>query len=127
MGFLKKLGTILLKGTAVVAGVGPLISNQVPAAIPVLAQVTDTLARVAGVVTQMELVGQALGLPGADKLKGAAPAVAQVLLESSLLVGRKIKDPELFKRGATKIGDGMADVLNALDDDIKVEDKTTTA
>lgn len=124
MGFLKKLGTILLKGTAVVAGVGPLISNQVPAAIPVLAQVTDTLARVAGVVTQMELVGQALGLAGPDKLKGAAPAVAQVILESSLLVGRKIKDPELFKRGCTSIGSGMADVLNSLDDDIAVEEKS---
>lgn len=125
MGFLKKLGSILLKGTAIVAGVGPLVTSNVPAAAPVMATVVDTLARLAGVVTQMELVGQALSLSGADKLKGATPAFAQAILESSFLVGKKIKDPELFKRGCVKMGDGAVDIMNSLDDGaIEVIDKT---
>jgi hypothetical protein len=43
----------------------------------------------------------------------AAPLIAQAILQSSLMAGHTLADPVLFKQGATKIADGLADVLNA--------------
>lgn len=123
MKFLTKLGQILLKATEIVSGIAPYASAVFPGHDKEIQIVSNDLAQVANVVVQVEAVGQVLQLPGASKLIAAAPGVAQVILQSSLLVGRKIADPALFKQGTTKVADGMADILNSLKDDVESENK----
>lgn len=117
MKFLSRLGQILLTATKIITGLGPIL----PQFQPQVNKATDTLEKVSGIITSVEIFGQVLGTPGADKLKAAAPLVAQVLLQSDMLVDKKIKDHALFVQGATKIADGMADVLNSLEDNIDTE------
>lgn len=69
------------------------------------------------VILDVELSGQALQLPGPQKLIAAAPNMANAVLGSAAFVGKKIANPELFRQGATKIADGWADCTNALDAD----------
>jgi hypothetical protein len=126
MTFLKKLGAILLEATKIVTGFGPLASALIPGTKDdkIIQVVSSDLVQIAGIVTQVEVFGQALSIAGADKLKAAAPAVAQIILQSSLLANHKIANAPLFQTGCTKIADGMADVLNALKDNVDTESKT---
>ena len=121
MGFLKKLGTILLKSTELITGFGPLIPPQYAHAEQIL--VSD-LKAIQQVVVNVEAFGQVLGIPGPDKLRAAGPLVAQMILQSSIIAGHKIENAALFQQGSTKVADGMADILNALKDDIQTEAKT---
>ena len=123
LSFLKKLGQILLKVTEVITGAGPLIQALVPNAAPTVRAISSDLAAIAGIIVQVEAVGQILGTPGADKLRAATPLVAQAILQSSILVDRKIENPALFEQGARKIADGMADLLNSLKADVETENK----
>jgi len=126
MGWLKKAASIALKVTEVVLGFGPLITSLTPTKKDdqIYAAVAPSLTQIAGIIGQVELFGQALGLPGDQKLKAAAPAVAQIVLQSSFMAGHKIADPILFQRGCTKVADGMADILNSLKDDVDTASKT---
>lgn len=126
MKFLTKLGQILLKATEIVTGFGPLASALIPGTKDdkIIQVISTDLAQISQIIGQVELFGQALGIAGPDKLKAAAPAVAQIILQSSILAQHKIADPVLFQQGATKIADGMADVLNSLQDKIDTIDKT---
>lgn len=117
MSFLKKLGTVLANVGGMAIGVG-----RLPLAIPVFAEDRDRLVERGGlselksienVIVQMESMGQTLGLAGPGKLKAAVPLVAQVILGSSLMIGRSIASMDLFISGVRKIADGIADVLNS--------------
>ena len=119
MKFLKKLGSIILKGTKLVLGLGA--TGVVSAGTATV--VVDKLREIRDVIINVEVFGQALNTEGPEKLKAAGPAVAQVILGSAILADRKIDNPELFAEGASKIADGMACILNSLKDDIKTEDK----
>ena len=120
MRFLKKVGSLIVAGSRLILG----ISTQVQRVLPDgrIETVTDKLLEIQDVIIKAEVFGQTLSLIGADKLKAAGPAVAQVILGSALMADRKISRPELFSSGASKIADGMADVLNSLKDDIETED-----
>lgn len=124
MKLLSRIGQIALKATELIMGYGPLVKQAIPGTRDdrAIDLVADKLVELRDVIVQVEIFGQALGLAGADKLKAAGPAVAQVILSSSILAGRKIRDPELFKRGATKMSDGMADIMNSLDDKVETDD-----
>lgn len=121
MSWLKKAGSILLKATEVLTGIGPLLPPQYQHAQQVI--VSD-LKSIETIIVQVEAFGQVLGIAGPDKLKAAAPLVAQMILQSSIVAGRKIDNPALFQQGASKIADGMADVLNSLKPDIASDSKT---
>lgn len=121
MGFLKKLGTVLLKVTEIATGFGALVPPQYQ---NVEKAVISDLKAIESVIVNVEAFGQVLGTPGADKLKAATPLVAQMILQSSLVAGRKIENAALFQQGATKIADGMADILNSLKDDVDTQSKT---
>lgn len=122
MTFLKKLGSILLQASAIVTGFAPMFQQSSQAgAIQV---VSKDLAELAQIVVQVETVGQALNQAGPAKFAAAAPLVAQVILSSSVLAGRKIHDQALFLRGCGAVGGGMADILNSLHDDVQTESKT---
>lgn len=120
MTWLSKVGSILLKVTQIVTGIAPFI----PAAQQGTYQIVSRdLEQISAIITQAELFGQALSLPGAQKLTAATPAVAQVILQSSILANNKISNEVLFKQGCQKIADGMADVLNSLHPNVNTVDK----
>lgn len=118
MKFLSKLGKILLTGTQIVTGLAPLFPQQGT----VINKIEDTITKIASLVAQVEAFGTVLGIAGADKLRALIPSATQILLQSDLLIGRKIKDATLFAKGVTSVVSGIADILNSLDDDIKTED-----
>jgi len=103
-----------------VSGIGPFF----PQYSEKITQVKDTLAKVSEIVINVEAFGTVLGTPGPDKLRAAVPLVMQVILSSDMLVTKKIDNPTLFAAGAEKITSGMADILNSLKDDIKVDNVT---
>ena len=121
MTFLSKLGKVMTtvgKVLAVVLNVGPVITALTPTKKDdeILAKIADPLTQVAGIVIQVEAMAQALDqpLPGTQKLQMAAPLVAQIILNSSIMAHKEIANPALFKQGVTSIASGMADVLNAI-------------
>jgi hypothetical protein len=124
MSFLSKLGQVILKITEIATGFAPLAKVALPGQSDKIDIISQDLAEVAQVVSLAEVMGQALKLPGAQKLQGVTPLVAQIILRSSIVANHKIADPVLFQQGATKIGDGMADILNSLEDKVESISKT---
>lgn len=120
MKYLTKIGQILLKVTQIATGLAPIIPTEYK---DKYVAVSRDLEQISAIIVQAELFGQALGLPGSQKLTAATPAVAQIILQSSVLVDHKIADPVLFRQGCQKIADGMADVMNSLNDSINTTDK----
>lgn len=116
MGFLKKIGIGLLKGFELWTGFSVTARKVFPNAAGTFDIVDSDFAKIADVVVQAEAMGQVLGLSGADKLRGVVPSVAQIILVSDLLAKHKIKDEALFTQGVTKVADGVADILNSLED-----------
>jgi hypothetical protein len=121
MKFLTKLGQIVLKVTEIVVGFGPLAGALIPGTKDdaIIARVADTFTQVSSIIQQVEVSGQALGIAGPDKLKMAAPSVAQVYMQAFKLAGHEIANQPLFLQGATKVADGFADMWNAQKDDVK--------
>lgn len=114
MGFLKKLGQIVATGVELWTGFAPMFSQAVPGGAGTISTVSKDLTEIGNIVTQVEAAGASLGLPGPDKLKMAAPAVAQVVLSSAMLANHKIADTAKFQQGVNQIASGMADVLSSL-------------
>ena len=83
----------------------------------------NDLTQIGSIIAQVEAMGQALSLPGTQKLTAAAPLVAQVVLNSELLIGRKITDEALFTKATQEIASGMADLLNSLKADVQTTSK----
>lgn len=124
MTFLKRFGEIALKCIAIAGGFAPLVQAAVPdSAKPTVALVASDLALVADIITKTEVMGQALGIAGPDKLKAAAPLVAQIILSSSVLAQHEIANPALFQQGCASVASGMADVLNSLKDKVETVNK----
>ena len=123
MSFLKKLGSVILKLVAIAGGFQPIIQQQIPGAAGAVASGIQDLGLIASIITNVEAMGQTLKLAGPDKLKAATPLVAQVVLQSSLLVRQKIADPALFTEGCSKVADGVVAILNSLHESgVKQED-----
>lgn len=120
MNFLKKIGTIALKITQIATGFSPLLQQVLPTnAGGTVAQVTDDLTKVAGMIQTVEVIGTALadkGISGPDKLKAAIPLVAQVVLQSEFVIGKKIKDETKFQAGVSQLASGMADILSSIEE-----------
>lgn len=110
MKFLTKLGQIIAKITGILTG----ISSLVPQYDNETGKIKDTMNAIAAIVMNVEVFGQILGTPGADKLKAASPLVAQIILQSNMLIGKKINDKVLFAVGVEKLTAGMADILNSI-------------
>lgn len=123
MGFLKAFGAAVLKVTQIVGGLAPMVTQYVPQSAGVVGVVTSDLSQIAGIIGQVEVMGQALALGGSDKLKAAAPAVAQIILRSDLLATHKIKDEAKFAAAVNGIASNMADLLNSLEDKVPTTDK----
>jgi hypothetical protein len=119
MGFLKKLGKIILEGSKFLPHVGPIIKAYTPDKVDkIIDRVTDKSREMADVVITAEAVGQALALNGPDKLKASVPLMTQVILRSDILIGRKIDNPVLFTEGVQDLCNGWVKILNSLKDDV---------
>lgn len=114
MKFLTQIGRAILTGATLVARFEGLIPSSISSSVPVLAHIEDDVSKIANIIVNVEAIGQALNVPGSDKLKVAAPLVSQVILKSSILANHSIDNESLFTAGCTKIADGFADVLNSL-------------
>jgi hypothetical protein len=123
MKFLTKLGQVLLQATSIVTGFAPLAKIALPGQSDKIDVISQDLAEIAQAVATMEAIGQALNLPGPQKLQGITPLVAQIILRSALVANHKVANATLFQQGATKIGDGMADILNSLEDKVETISK----
>lgn len=116
MTWLKKIGSVIVKAAELAGLFQPLITGVVsnPQGQQYIRAVSDDLTKIAGAVTTAETMGQALSLPGTQKLQAATPLVVQILLDADFITGQHIDNQTLFQQGAGKIADGMADVLNSL-------------
>lgn len=127
MSFLKKFGQIagtVGKIAGQVAGILPAVPAVIPGVPKDTVQVvSQDLNQIAAIALNVEVIGQALGLTGTQKLTAASPLVAQVILQSSILANHKISNPDLFKQGVDRVAGGMADILNSLEDKVEVVDK----
>jgi hypothetical protein len=117
MKFLSKLATYFAQGLRILGVFEPLIQTELPQSAGVVKTVSADLTDIGNVVVDVEQVGVALALKGPDKLKAAAPLVADIILKSSMLANHKVANPDLFNQGCTEIASGMADVINSLHPD----------
>lgn len=117
MSFLKKLGQIIVTGLEIASGILPLVSQAVPNAAGTVQTISKDLAEAMQIIVSVEAMGAALGLPGPEKLRAAAPQIEQILMSSSVMIGKPIANPQLALQGATKVADGLADWLNAIHPD----------
>jgi hypothetical protein len=126
MKFLTKLAQYFAKGLQILQVFEPIAQVALPGAAGAVVQVvSQDVTQIAEAVIDAEQVGEALQLKGTDKLKVAAPKVADIILRSAMLANHKIANPDLFNQGAAKVADGMADIVNSLHTDgISVQNKT---
>lgn len=114
MTFLKKLGQIFLEGLQLWTGFAPLVQASIPGSANVVATVSKDLTEIGNIVVQAEAMGQALGQTGQQKLAGAAAAATQIILNSAMLSGHQIANPQLFSQGVTDLTSAVAEILNSL-------------
>lgn len=115
--WLKRAASLLIQGIAIVEGFGPLAQMARPGATGVIATVMSDLEQVKAIILKAEVMGQSLGLPGDQKLRAAAPLVAQIIKQSSALAGHNIADHPKFYAACTSFASAFADVLNTLEAD----------
>lgn len=114
MKFLSKLAQYFAQGLRIIGVFTPIVEQILPKSEKVIQVVSQDLTEIGQVVVDVEQMGVALALKGPDKLKAASPLVADIILKSSMLANHKIANPDLFNQGATKVADGMADIINSL-------------
>lgn len=110
---LKKVFSVVVKGTAEVAKV-----SQVVATIdPELAPVADGLTALAGVVAGVETIGQSIATQaaGETKLQAAIPLAEAVLKSSGLMDGKVVADATKYATALKGFVSNFADLLNSLE------------
>jgi len=110
---LKRFGQIVANVAGIASGLGPIFKGYLPSQAGTIDKVESEIAAIAGQIQTVESIGQVLGTPGPDKLKAAAPLVAQVILQSALMAGHEY-DQALFTEGATDVANGFAKILNSI-------------
>lgn len=109
MSWLKKIGVVALKIVGLWNVVAPLAGKLIPGA--------GEIGSIANVIVAVEQVFAAAygadAKKGSDKLKAAAPQIAQLIQASAYFQGKAIKNEALAEKAFTEIASGFADVLNA--------------
>lgn len=120
MSFLKKLGQIVATGLQIVTGFGPLVKQTIPGTKDdqIIDRVTDTITDIAGITQSVEVISATLASPlsGPEKLKAAMALAEQVVL-SKIVLGKKIENPALFREGVAYITNGVVKIQNSLHQD----------
>ena len=117
MSWLKNIGLIALKVVGIWTGFAPLVPS-IGRTAPLGQTSVDGLGRILNLIVTVEQVFAAAfggdAKTGPQKLTAATPFVAQIIQQSELLAGRKIKDEVKFTKAVTAITSGFADVLNSV-------------
>lgn len=117
MHWLKLIGIGIIKGAQIFTGFGPAIKAGLSdKGDAVYDRFTDTLNQAASIVVQVEAIGVALKLTGNQKLEAATPLIAQLILKSDLMVGKKIDNPAMFQEGVQNLVDAVVKILNSTND-----------
>lgn len=125
MTFLKKLGIVVGNIVGVAAGLGPIASAMFPSKAGEITKTVDSINQWAAIIGQVEVIGQAIGLKGPDKLKAAIPSIGQAIAMTDLVVTHKIKNQALYQQAVSELTQGTVDLLNSLDDgNVKSESVT---
>jgi hypothetical protein len=117
MTFLKKAGTLLVNGVSVIELGYPILGKLVPAKEqPIVSTVVNDLEQLAGSVTTVETMANAIpsGLTGEQKFAAVLPGVARVVAQSSVMAGKKIADNALFQKAVNGYAQATVDMLNSL-------------
>lgn len=117
MKFLSKLAEYFAKGLQILGVFQPIVSAVVPGVAAPVQVISKDLTEALQVIVDTEEVGTALQLKGPDKLKAAAPRIADIILQSAALANHKVANPDLFNQGVLKVSDGLADIVNSLHTD----------
>lgn len=116
MTFLGVLGNIV-KYIGIAEGFIPLVQQAVPGkTATTLGTIQDKLNQGLGVIVTTEQAFTNIGKQdgsGPDKLKAAAPFIAQLIQQTDLLTGKKPKDEAAFIKATTDLTSALADVLNS--------------
>lgn len=115
---LKSIAKGVLNATGIIEGYGPIAAALIPGTKDdkVITAVSDRLDTAGDIIVGVELFGQALGTPGPDKAKAAAPQVFQVLLGLKHVAGKKMRDEGGARAAAARLGSDLADFLNCFED-----------
>ena len=118
MTFLKKLGQVLLNVAGIAIGLGPIVGPFLGSQFGKIADtVINDLTSIGGIVTQVEVIGQATGLTGTQKLQAALPLVSNIIKTSELVAGKKIADPAMFTKACQEFAQAAVDLLNSIHPD----------
>lgn len=123
MGWLKRIGGIVVKSLQIATGFMPLVQGVAKGTEgeKVVNQISDDLTKIAGAVSTVEVVFAAVNDPaaktGAQKLQAVTPLIQQIILQSEIMVGKKIHNEQAFITACQTIGGGVADLLNAIEND----------
>jgi hypothetical protein len=109
MSWLKSVGSVVLKIVGIWKTAAPLVTALIPGG-----------SEIGGIVNILfsteQLFASAFGpdaKKGSDKLRAAAPQVAQLIQASSMFQGKVVKDEALAEKAFTAITSDFADLLNA--------------
>jgi hypothetical protein len=112
MTWLKKVGQYALKIVGLWPTVAPFIGKLVPG--------VDIVSQIIGVVVSVEqmftAVSGADAQTGSQKLRAAAPQVAQLIQATAFFQGKKLVNEALAAQAYTNITSAFADLLNAYGD-----------
>jgi len=117
MTFLKKLGSVLAQGIAVITGIFPLVApffGSSATTVQTVNTVKDDFTSIGQVVVSAEALLTGTGT-GPAKLAAATPLVANIIRTSELVSGHKIANEAAFTKACEEITGGVADLLNSLD------------
>jgi NADP-dependent 3-hydroxy acid dehydrogenase YdfG len=127
--FLKKFAADVINVAGVVSGIGPIFAKALPAAAgqAVTTGIND-FEQVATIVQTIEVGAESLqpGMTDAQKVAAMTPSVAQVVLQSSILAGKKIANQALFTQGCQELSQGMQDIMNSIDESAATVTKVTS-
>lgn len=112
--WLKKIGQGIVMGLKLEAGLSPFIQQAYPQAAGAIQKVDSELTQLVGVITTVEAVGTALGLPGTDKARAAGPLIGQLIQQSAFMIGKEIADPVAYAKACQALSGDFADLLNSL-------------
>jgi hypothetical protein len=114
MGFvsiLKKVGQIVLQAEGFERQYSPLL-GMIPGSDKFVPKIEDKLETATKIITDAEIMGQALGVAGPQKASMAAGPMFQLLLDLPIIQGKKPKDPVKAKADAEALGGALAEFLN---------------
>jgi hypothetical protein len=114
---LKDIGNAVNTANQIVNGYGPIAAQLIPGTKDdkIIAIAQTTLDDAANVVVNAEAFGQALSLPGTAKATAAAGPMYQLMLQMKLVAGKKPKDEAAARAAAQRMGQDLADFLNAFE------------